>query len=854
MAQPSSNTEDPSLRGTYWLTRIVWTRVLAALFLLAFTIALHQNEALIGAHGLTPVCRSPGLRSFNIVDNWNALRAQPTLFELRCDDLMLRGVAFAGAILSLFVLIRGAANVLIYATLYMLYLSIVNLGTTWYSFGWETQLLETGIWMAVAAPWLSLSRFPHGTPVSGTVPLFYRFLLFKIMVGAGMIKIRGDPCWRSFDAQGCMNWHYETQPNPHILSRWFHFTPVWFHAFELASNHFAELVAPWLLLLPWRKGRVAGGLIQIAFMSTIALSGNLAFLNHLTAAPAVWCLDDACWAWLFSKASVQQALDAEASKDCIASAGGIASALDWLASRFAGLAGPKRHSSRATWHHAVPLDEAAAAEADSTATPVVDTPVVDSATTTPQDQASSAKSSGRVTSAKRSGSSARLETGGSQPTSGSAESNIATDSIGGSASATMRRRKSYRDAVVSADVVNSAKKATGDSETLEEKQLTKDGGSSTGDAAGAEGSNADAASAVVNVDEWRPVSSFWVFARKRLRFAWASLAFLLIAWLNIPVIQNLVSDRQAMNRSFDPWHLANTYGAFGTVHSTRTEMIVQGTDAADPNDPSAVWREYEFVCKPGAVSRHPCTITPYHLRLDWLSWFAGSFGSYHQYPWTVNLVAKLLSPRVKQQLAIPNPSLNSSSPAMVNKGLTLAHRAWRVINRRLLDKVAARDIRQLMSFDPFHDSNLPRFVRIEKYEYHWTPIAVSKVVKRLIGEAKKQVADPDNWPKDGVQLQLDDASDVCAMLPDRWKWTGDSPAAKQRGKPGIRLRTLICSTASVHPSHDGRNCYLRLHPEGTYDHFEVGTWWSRRRVGEWLPPLSADNPSMRQFLGQLGWA
>ncbi len=40
--------------------------------------------------------------------------------------------------------------------------------------------------------------------------------------------------------------------------------------------------------------------------------------------------------------------------------------------------------------------------------------------------------------------------------------------------------------------------------------------------------------------------------------------------------------------------------------------------AAGPDGSAAVvWREYEFKCKPGAVGRRPCFISPYHYRLDW---------------------------------------------------------------------------------------------------------------------------------------------------------------------------------------------------------------------------------------------
>ena len=57
--------------------------------------------------------------------------------------------------------------------------------------------------------------------------------------------------------------------------------------------------------------------------------------------------------------------------------------------------------------------------------------------------------------------------------------------------------------------------------------------------------------------------------------------------------------------------------------------------------PSTQWREYEFKGKPGDPSRRPPQIAPYHLRLDWLMWFA-ALSSYNQQRWFVHFVAKLL--------------------------------------------------------------------------------------------------------------------------------------------------------------------------------------------------------------------
>jgi len=33
----------------------------------------------------------------------------------------------------------------------------------------------------------------------------------------------------------------------------------------------------------------------------------------------------------------------------------------------------------------------------------------------------------------------------------------------------------------------------------------------------------------------------------------------------------------------------------------------------------------------------------------------------------------------------------------------------------------------------------------------------------------------------------------------------------------------------------------------------TGAWWTRKRIGDYLPPLSADNPTLLQFLTSRGW-
>src|SRR6185437_766436 len=68
--------------------------------------------------------------------------------------------------------------------------------------------------------------------------------------------------------------------------------------------------------------------------------------------------------------------------------------------------------------------------------------------------------------------------------------------------------------------------------------------------------------------------------------------------LSIQPALNLTSPDQAMNTSYNPWHLVNAYGAFGSVSRERYEIVLEGT-ADRVITPATQWREYSFKGKPG---------------------------------------------------------------------------------------------------------------------------------------------------------------------------------------------------------------------------------------------------------------
>jgi Lipase maturation factor len=261
----------------YWLSSAVLERGVAAIYLIAFLAAALQFRTLIGEDGILPVPRYLAGQSF-----WTA----PSIFHLRYSDRLFAGVSWVGAALSA-AIVAGAADLaplwaamLAWLTLWVLYLSIVNVGQAWYSFGWESLLLEAGFLMVFLG---------NGTTAPPVLTLWLlRLLVFRVEFGAGLIKMRGDPCWRDLT---CLYYHHETQPMPGPLSWLFHHLPRPLHRIEVAGNHFAQLVVPFGLFAPQPAATVAAVIVVVTQLWLVA-SGNFAWLNWLTIILAFSAIDE----------------------------------------------------------------------------------------------------------------------------------------------------------------------------------------------------------------------------------------------------------------------------------------------------------------------------------------------------------------------------------------------------------------------------------------------------------------------------------------------------------------------------------------------------------------------------------
>jgi Lipase maturation factor len=273
----------------YRLTRFVILRLLGVVYAIGFLVAANQLIPLIGEHGLTPATHYLAALQRHFGSHAAAALQVPTLFWFGISDHVLVLFAWTGFAISLLVL-AGCANAIIMAALWAMYISIVHIGQIWYGYGWETQLLETGFLSIFLCPLLDARPFPKRPPPILVIWLL-RWLGFRIMIGAGLIKLRGDPCWRDLT---CLYYHYETQPIPNPIGRYLHFAPHWFHKFGTAWNHFVELIVPWFSFGP-RRARHTAGVLLVSFQVILIISGNLSFLNYITIVPFLACFDDTFW-------------------------------------------------------------------------------------------------------------------------------------------------------------------------------------------------------------------------------------------------------------------------------------------------------------------------------------------------------------------------------------------------------------------------------------------------------------------------------------------------------------------------------------------------------------------------------
>ncbi len=284
-----------------FLTRQLFLRLLAVVYLVAFVSLWVQLEGLIGRNGILPVGKF--LESVESQIGAASYGQLPTLFWLNDSDTALHLVSAAGVIGSL-ILIAGLFPGPAALVLWLLYLSLTTAGQVFLGFQWDNLLLETGLLAFLFAPWQA--RPAWQTPATPfpiyIIVLLNRWLLFRVMFASGVVKfLSGDPAWRSLTA---LSYHFETQPLPPWTAWYVHQLPEWLLVFMTAGVFFVELVVPFFYFAS-RRLRFVAGFLTIGFQLMIILTGNYTFFNWLAILLCLLLYDD--WFWRRTGSRIRKA-------------------------------------------------------------------------------------------------------------------------------------------------------------------------------------------------------------------------------------------------------------------------------------------------------------------------------------------------------------------------------------------------------------------------------------------------------------------------------------------------------------------------------------------------------------------
>jgi lipase maturation factor 1 len=270
---------------TYLLASWIFLRLLALIYLAGFLSLAVQIKALVGSEGILPVKEFLQSRRHWGISKFFRI---PTLCWFNASDRFLVVQSAAGIILSLLLLV-GLAPLPVLVLLWLLYLSLFQVGRIFFGYQWDILLLETGFLAIFIAPHQFWVSFPPTMEPPVVIRWLLGWLLFRLMFSSGMVKLASrDASWRRLTA---LCHHYETQPLPTRLAWFAHQLPAHFHKVSALVMFAIELPLPFLIFGPPELRHLAGGFF-IALMILIQLTGNYGFFNLLGILLSILLFDD----------------------------------------------------------------------------------------------------------------------------------------------------------------------------------------------------------------------------------------------------------------------------------------------------------------------------------------------------------------------------------------------------------------------------------------------------------------------------------------------------------------------------------------------------------------------------------
>ncbi|KAI1888010.1 hypothetical protein AGOR_G00180640 [Albula goreensis] len=279
--------------GDIRLPRNTFLWNMSVIYMFAFASLYVQIPGLYGNDGILPARWQMRYTGKALLEH---LKDSPTLLwlgpRLGLDTQQgMELICLLGALLSLGAMVfQALRNNLVFLFLWVLYLSLYQVGQVFLYFQWDNLLLETGFLTALIAPMSLLRGGPPSRHHDSITFWLARWLLFRLMFASGVVKLTSRcPTWWGLTA---LTYHYETQCIPTPLSWYAHQLPVWFQKLSVVATFVIEIAVPFLFFSPVRCMRLGAFYMQVLLQVLIILTGNYNFFNLLTITLCFSLLDD----------------------------------------------------------------------------------------------------------------------------------------------------------------------------------------------------------------------------------------------------------------------------------------------------------------------------------------------------------------------------------------------------------------------------------------------------------------------------------------------------------------------------------------------------------------------------------
>ncbi|XP_048727876.2 lipase maturation factor 2-like isoform X1 [Ostrea edulis] len=274
-------------------TRDFFLWCISVIYLIAFSSLYVQIPGLYGDNGILPA--KLAINS-NEISSWEELlEGQPTLLRLMpklgldietgMDVLCILGILISFCC----VVFTTARDMVSFTLLWMMYLSLYQVGQTFLWFQWDILLLETGFLTILVAP-LNMQFFSSHHHHDKITMWLVRWLLFRLMFASGVVKLTsGCPTWWGLTALAV---HFESQCIPTALAWFWHHLPKWFLKLSCVATYLIEIPIPLLFFSPVKSMRMFAFYTQILLQMLIIVTGNYNFFNLLTTALCFSLVED----------------------------------------------------------------------------------------------------------------------------------------------------------------------------------------------------------------------------------------------------------------------------------------------------------------------------------------------------------------------------------------------------------------------------------------------------------------------------------------------------------------------------------------------------------------------------------